>query len=185
MLPQLFKGAILSPKPPMFSGASQSHIDIQQPYAVTCYNRYRGRGDLMDQNVGAYRIHMRSKKWWWALFAMLLDSSVQNVWLLYRSSGAQGHRTLHQHQFRRSLTKAYFQMHSQRASSNLKAAMAGSRRSVRSIICDEVRVCDVQHRQASRVTQRRCKHCGKNTKRYCVRCCVSLHDAFVVDFHSK
>ena len=80
------------------------------------------------------------------LFAMLLDSSVQNAWLLYRSSGAHGHRTLDQLQFRSSLTKAYFQMHSPRASSNLKAAMAGSRSSVRSIICDEVRVSNVQHR---------------------------------------
>ncbi|GFR81639.1 PiggyBac transposable element-derived protein 3 [Elysia marginata] len=42
----------------------------------------------MDQNVGAYRISMRSNKWWWPFFAFLADDALQNSWLLHRMSPA-------------------------------------------------------------------------------------------------
>ena len=37
----------------------------------------------MDQNVNAYRIGVREKKWWWPLFTLSVDVSVQNAWFLH------------------------------------------------------------------------------------------------------
>ena len=41
-----------------------------------------GGVDRFDQNLGSYRISMRSKK----VFAFLPDVAINNAWLLYRLS---------------------------------------------------------------------------------------------------
>ena len=38
--------------------------------------------DRCDQNTSNYCISMRSKKWWWALFALIPDMVMPNYWLL-------------------------------------------------------------------------------------------------------
>ena len=38
----------------------------------------------MDQNINNYHISVRSKKWWWPLFAFSLDSAMHNAWQIYR-----------------------------------------------------------------------------------------------------
>jgi len=63
---------------------TNSRINIEQPQLIKLYNRYMGGVDRCDQNVSTYRISVRSKKWWWALFAWILDMVLQNCWLLYR-----------------------------------------------------------------------------------------------------
>ena len=46
-----------------------------------------GGTDRMDQNVNAYRIAVRGKKWWWPLFTWLVDVCVQNAWILSICAG--------------------------------------------------------------------------------------------------
>ena len=58
--------------------ASKS-IQIPVPNSVHVYNKRMGGIDLFDQQVGAYRIRIRSKKWWWALFAWSLNAQVVNA----------------------------------------------------------------------------------------------------------
>ena len=167
-----------------YSRCDKSRVEVQQPNAIKFYNRFMGGVDRMDENISHYRINIRSKKWWWPLFAMLVDCSMHNAWQLYRDSEAAKHRPLDHLQFRRQITQTYLQVYGRQRSAFSRAAMFGPRRKITSMISDEVRIANVEHRQASR-TQRRCKQCGKNTKRYCVRCDVSLHDSCVVAFHSK
>ena len=50
--------------------------------------------DRMDQNILAYRITIRSRKWWWPLFSYLLQVAMQNAWLVYRMTDAAKCRPL-------------------------------------------------------------------------------------------
>ena len=53
------------------------------PYATHKYNKCMGGTEQQDQNVNKYRISIRTKKWWWALFSLGIDVAIQNSWLLY------------------------------------------------------------------------------------------------------
>ena len=44
-------------------------LRIPQPFVVNPYNQTMGGVDRMDQNIDKYRIGIRSKKWWRAIFA--------------------------------------------------------------------------------------------------------------------
>ena len=37
----------------------------------------------MGQNIGAYMINIRNKKWWWPLFRFCVDLAVKNAFQLY------------------------------------------------------------------------------------------------------
>ena len=63
---------------------TSSRIDVRQPRLIKLYNRHMGGVDRCDQNISSYRISVRSKKWWWALFVWIPDMVLQNCWLLYR-----------------------------------------------------------------------------------------------------
>ena len=65
--------------------AAQKFIQVPPPASFAEYNKGMGGVDRCDQNVSAYWIAMRGKKWWWALFAWVPDMVVQNAWLLYRT----------------------------------------------------------------------------------------------------
>jgi len=41
---------------------------ITIPQVVSVYNKQMGGKEEMTQNINAYRISIRSKKWWWPLF---------------------------------------------------------------------------------------------------------------------
>ena len=43
-------------------------VEIDQPNAISFYKKTMGGVDRIDQNIGAYMINNRNKKWWWPLF---------------------------------------------------------------------------------------------------------------------
>ena len=49
------------------------------PNAIAMYNQYMGGANRMDQNLGLYRIAIRTKKWWWPLFAFLVEAAEHNA----------------------------------------------------------------------------------------------------------
>ena len=53
----------------------------------------------MPNNIAAYRISVRSKKWWWPLFDYLLDVAMQNAWLIYRQTAGAVQQSLDQLDF--------------------------------------------------------------------------------------
>ena len=59
-------------------------VEINQPNAVAVYNKTMGEVDRMDQNISAYMINIRNKKWWWPLFQFCIDLAVNNAHQLYR-----------------------------------------------------------------------------------------------------
>jgi hypothetical protein len=48
-------------------------IQIDRPYLVELYNKNMGGVDRMDQNVSMLRMAIRSKKWWYPIFAYCLE----------------------------------------------------------------------------------------------------------------
>ena len=70
-----------------WSKADKKHIQVKIPHVIKIYNQHMGGTDRMDQNVNAYRIAVRGKKWWWPLFTWLIDVCVQNAWILSRCAG--------------------------------------------------------------------------------------------------
>lgn len=95
-----------------WSRAERSKVSIKQPHLIGQYNRNMGGVDGMDQNIGAYRITIRSRKWWWPLFSYLLQVAMQNAWLLYRLTDAAQHRPLSNLDFRRDVCAIYYKRYS-------------------------------------------------------------------------
>lgn len=86
----------------------KKRVSIDQPYVITMYNANMGGVDRMDQNVSTYRISIRSKKWWWPLFAYLLNVAMQNSWLVYRLTEGAKRQPLDQLDFRRDICNLYY-----------------------------------------------------------------------------
>ena len=58
-------------------------VEINQPNAFAVYNKTMGGVDRMDQNISAYMINIRNKKWWWLFIHFLIDLAVNNAHQLY------------------------------------------------------------------------------------------------------
>lgn len=55
-------------------------VSVPPPFVISQYNSYMGGTDLMDEGIFAYRIGIRSKKWW-SIFTWLLDAAMFNSWV--------------------------------------------------------------------------------------------------------
>ena len=83
-------------------------VEIDQPNAISFYNKTMGGVDRMDQNIGAYMINIRNKKWWWPLFRFCVDLAVNNAFQLYRLQPLnQGQKRLDLLGFRREIVQVY------------------------------------------------------------------------------
>ena len=58
------------------------HTFVDLPHSIYIYNQHMGGVDVFDQQVAAYRCRIRSKKWWWSLFAWTINAQVVNGWKL-------------------------------------------------------------------------------------------------------
>lgn len=57
---------------------------LQQPQIIHSYNQRMGGVDLHDLQVSRCHSTIRSKKWWWPIYAWTLHSAVVNSWLFHR-----------------------------------------------------------------------------------------------------
>ena len=55
-------------------------VDINQPHIISVYNKGMGRVDCMDQNISAYMINHRNKKWWWPWFRFCIDMAINKAY---------------------------------------------------------------------------------------------------------
>lgn len=67
-----------------WSAKEKKRVSVPQPNVINLYNRGMGGTDRADQSIGAYRINVRRKKWWWSILTWMLDASVVNAWILHR-----------------------------------------------------------------------------------------------------
>lgn len=59
-------------------------VEVDCPFVIREYNRHMGGVDLMDSNIGRYKIHLKSRKWYLRIFYHLLDLIAANAWILYK-----------------------------------------------------------------------------------------------------
>ena len=85
-----------------WSRAETKRVEISQHY-----NQAMGDVDRMVHNVDKYRSFIRSKKWWWPLFAFYVDVSIQQAQHLYRATPAAETKPLELLAVRRSIARVY------------------------------------------------------------------------------
>ena len=67
-----------------------------------------GGVDRLDQNMSAYMINLRRKKWWWQLFRFVVDVAANNAYQIYHQSHfSPGEYRLDALGFRRAIVDAY------------------------------------------------------------------------------
>ena len=147
----------------------------------------------MDQNVNKYRIQLRSKKWWWPLFAYCVDLSVQQSWHLIRAtSGAKEPELLDQTQagrkgeldllaVRRSIARVYLA----RTSRTKPGRPQNFNLSLDKRVSLDVRFDKTDHLIEPWNTQLRCAACGMKTKHRFSKCKVGVHDRCFIHYHTK
>ena len=67
-----------------WNSATRNAVSIAQPRMIRSYNKHMGGVDLLDRFLSDYRSQLRSKKWWWCLFANFLNMSVVAAWRLHK-----------------------------------------------------------------------------------------------------
>jgi len=134
----------------------RKYIQVTQPNQFHCYNQGMGFVDRIDQNVAAYRIGIRMKKWWWAPFAWMVDVAVQNAWILHRINRAEGDPNYSLLAFRREIVNAIFLKYSNDVVSKRRMSWVSVRN-----VPDDVRLDEIKHYQVPSDKQGRCKVCKK------------------------
>ena len=96
-----------------WSRSEGQRVNVSQPSIVRLYNSTMGGVDRADQNVAAYRVLMRTKKWWWPLFAYCIDIMVHSAWILYRKTLSHQEQLLDLLAFRCEIVHVYLMRHAQ------------------------------------------------------------------------
>ena len=145
-------------KTQLYSKAEKKRVEITQTYVVAEYNYGMGGVDRFDQNIAAYMITQRSKKWWWPVFRFCVDLAVQNAYQIYRLQ-ARG--------VSKKLDSSGLFKHPQMCQSN------------------EVRYDNVDH-WIKKAMQQRCqnKPCKGTTLYCCKKCTVALHPECFKAYHT-
>ena len=99
-----------------FCRKQKKKINVEQPQLIKVCSKLMGGVDRCDQNISTYRILIKSKKWWWALFAWIPDMVMQNCWLLYRQNKSPEDPTLDLLAFRREIVQTYLKKYAKPAS---------------------------------------------------------------------
>ena len=71
-------------------------------------------GDVgrLDQNLAAYMINLRSKKWWRPLFRFCIDVAIKNAYQLYRIKQLnEGESRMDALEFCRVIVETYYKNH--------------------------------------------------------------------------
>eukprot|EP00745_Piridium_sociabile_P034386 TRINITY_DN59073_c0_g1_i2.p1 TRINITY_DN59073_c0_g1~~TRINITY_DN59073_c0_g1_i2.p1 ORF type:complete len:383 (+),score=75.54 TRINITY_DN59073_c0_g1_i2:2-1150(+) len=164
-----------------WSAKETRRVNVDQPGMVKAYNKGMGGVDRLDQNVAAYRITIRSKKWWWPFLAFIADCALQNAWLLYRQSPANAHTPMDLLRFKRQIALVYTKVLT--ADRNLSKVSIGRPVPMERRVPQDLRQDGKDHHLENGPTRRRCAQCGKKTKLLCMKCQVPCHIECSPAFH--
>lgn len=165
-----------------WSASEKKKVTVTVPNIVSEYNKFMGGVDRMDENIGAYRISVRSKKWWWAVFVFCVETSVHNAWQVYRNTDDAKDRPLDFLSFRRVVVKTYLMKY---ADIPKGAGKPKSGKKVDDRVPSAVRFDSNSHWSCPAPKQNRCALCRKNSTKMCEKCGVNLHEACFKEYHMK
>lgn len=149
-------------------------ITLQVPPVIQTYNTGMGGVDLMDSFVNAYRISVRSKKWYWCLFTVLADITISNAWIIFRKVNCEKMDLM---TFKSNIALSYLKL-GYRSSSILTSPKVTPP-------TNSIRKNQGGHYLASRLNQRRCQglgcsskpttYCDKRNITLCKKCFPAYH----------
>lgn len=165
-----------------YSAAEKRKISIQRPLCIQQYNAFMGGTDQMDVNINAYRIAIRSKKWWWPIFTWLIDACVQNAWVIYRVHNPE----CSQLNFRREIVQTYLK----KFENPPKSSGRPSSSSANSKVSPDIRLDGRGHlvEYIPNNKRRRCggqNHKGSSVRTQCRKCDIGLCIDCFIEFHTK
>ena len=152
---------------------ARRRIPVSQPLMIRNYNKSMGGVDRADENIVAYRISCRSKKWWWALFAWVPDIIMQNAWILYRKNKLPTDPHYDLVNFRLEVIEVY----------SARYGMSPVSASGRSSVSSSIRHDQHGHFSAVCATTKRCGLCKKTTRKWCPKCQKGVHDRCFNEYH--
>lgn len=169
-----------------YSQAEKKIVQVPQPRLISEYNRCMGGTDLMDQHISRYRISIRRKKWWWAIFSWLLDVVVVNAWCI--SKKCKHLTPLTQLEFRREVSQNYLTAFGVAPKGTGKQATAKSSVTLNRV-SDNLRYDRLDHLLTCipNNKRRRCagEGCSTSTRTMCTKCDVGLCLQCNLIFHKK
>lgn len=158
-----------------YSKSEQKKVQIPQPNMFTEYNKHMGGTDRMNQNIGAYRISVRGKKWYWPIFTWLIDVCIQNAWIMLKE-----HKKITQLEFRRQLATTYLTRH------GVPPLSAGRKPRIENQLHDLLRFDGIDHWIVKTESRRRCSFkCGSRVATECLKCEVGLCIDCFLKYHKK
>ncbi len=163
-----------------WSSRDKKRIDVNQPKMIGEYNQSMGGTDRMDQNIGKYRISIRSKKWWWSIFTWLLSATASNAWLLFRVSNPDV-------PFLDFLSE-FVQVWASKLGGEVQSRRFRERGTNRkSLLPDDIRVDGLNHLIIPTEKQGKCKakNCTSRPVTQCQKCAVYLCVKCFSSFHQK
>lgn len=149
---------------------------VDQPKLIGTYNKNMGGVDKHDWLVSKYATGLRGKKWYWPIFTRILDMTIVNAWVIYKSV-SKDQILMDLIAFKRYVTMAYL-------TSNKDVVIRKQSTSRPSKIQKSFKFDSPNHFIAKREQQRRCqnKPCKKRPLTYCSTCLVTL---CVACFHGR
>ncbi|KAM3849818.1 piggyBac transposable element-derived protein 3-like [Diretmus argenteus] len=140
---------------------------VKQPTCISRYNKHIGGVDLHDQQVSRYSISIRSKKWWWPIFAWTLNSALVNAHLFYRDVMGG---TIDLLAFQRIVAQSLMQRF------GTKPLSHGRRSLMAASVEHQARYDNASHWPINTMQRfQRCRRCDKRTTYACEKCKVPLH----------
>ena len=82
-----------------------TRITLRCPESIILYNKHMGGVDRGDQLRGYYRCRVKSRKFYKYIFFFLLDISITNAYILYKSSSSSARRINNMKDFRLKLSR--------------------------------------------------------------------------------
>lgn len=158
-----------------YSKAEKKKVEVPQPSMFTEYNKYMGGTDRMNQNIGAYRIGIHGKKWYWPIFTWLIDVCIQNAWIIKKE-----HNKITQLQFRRQLATGYLTRYM------VPPLTAGRKPKTDNQLKCISQFDGLNNWITKTKSRRRCSHqCGSRVGTECSKCNVGLCVDCFQKFHTK
>ena len=77
---------------------------VDQPHLIHMYNKGMKGVDVFDRMLSSYGLRRRSKKWWWNIFANLLNMAAVAAFRFYQHVG--GSTNMSHTMFRREIARA-------------------------------------------------------------------------------
>ena len=156
----------------------QREFTVDMPQNIALYNKYMGGVDLLDAMIAKYRIRLRSRKWYWALFSWVISALTVNAWKLFMKVTTEKIGLL---VFIQQVCQEILTVHSQE-----KKRTGRSASEIKGCAGENIRYDGVSHWPKHVGDGKpRCRECKRRCKFTCSKCHVGLHPECFEKYHTK